>query len=287
MLRRLPVRYKRTVARGGGRRQQRQKRHKPRFNRRSRRFSGRTKYYRSRMDQKRAILDVVSRKKSVHMSSMCYKAATDEKQASTELGPIVIKGPRTEPLAMLFKPTAISAAAGRSVEDPYIVGAKELVTLSSNDSAVWEWRRVCFTSRSLGGLLKSASLFEQKVDGTQHRPVEDLGKDTATVYRALFQGEQGKHWSDPMLAVVDKTNVDLKMDKTRTYRAASHGIHARVPIWHEMRKTMVYVDDANAVTTKEGMADYYILDMVKPSRSVTKDDKLYFSVDCTTYWHER
>ena len=242
---------------------------------------------------KRAIIDAVSHKKRCHMLPVSVvervKTVADKKVTTMalETGPATVKGSEPKECLFVFMPTAISNAAGRVVSDPYLVGVKEQVVMDTNDSGTWEWRRICFAGKGVHSAFGDVSLYEHGADGSQRRPVQEVGEAKKRVMEFLFQGKRDKDWMDPLTAAVDVSRVVVKYDKRVTLKSESQGVNRRFNLWHPMGATMHLGDNGMARDIRQGMGDYYIVDIVRNGKGVDEDDFLKLSIEATVYWHER
>jgi len=113
----------------------------------------------------------------------------------------------------------------------------------------------------------------------------------------IFQGSKGVDWDDPITAKVDTTRVDIKFDKTWTYRSGNQvGTVVTKKLWHPMNKNLVYNDAESgasvsllnqSVQDKRGMGDYFIYDIFSTALGATSTDLLGLNSEGVQYWHER
>lgn len=127
--------------------------------------------------------------------------------------------------------------------------------------------------------------------------VNNMNNTIGRMEAIIFKGQQGKDWSDPLIAPLDTRQIDVKFDKTWTIRSGNEkGTVAERKLWHPMNKNLVYADDEDgkgeltdyfSVTDKQGMGDYYIYDMFIPGAGSSSGDYINITPSSTLFWHEK
>lgn len=281
---------------------------------RSRRTYGYSRPKRYRPVSKKRILNVASRKKSDTM--LTWVSDNNGNQAP---GAIVIPGDEAVPQIYVWSPTmrgmtvgdskfAVSTA-NRTSSETYAVGLAERISLTTNDSASWLWRRICFTTYgSYIWTVEDQTYFPIIAGGSPagyQRAFVSLGgatvptiQDTlrAQLYGQLFQGVQGVDYSETNLAKTKSRGITVMYDKTvRIESGNEHGVYRTYKRWHPMRKRLTYLDvedgpqlDSSllSVADRRSMGDYYVLDLFTCSDN-DSEHTLTVNADATYYWHER
>jgi len=178
-------------------------------------------------------------------------------------------------------------------------GYKEITEISTITGVGWQWRRICFTMK--GDTLtegvtdpQTSRVFRETSDGYA-RLVTILTNNRAQ--DLLFKGEQNVDWTDPMTAPLDTRRVSLRYDKLRHIKSNNQSGTTRVfKEWFPMNKNIYYEDEERgssmnespfSVENKQGMGDYYIVDIFAPNRGATSADNLTFTPQGRYYWHEK
>jgi len=211
-------------------------------------------------------------------------------------------------------PTSAFTMAGtnqRTRSDVFFVGAKEKISIRTNTSAAWRWRRIVFTHK---GLLPGfefddlARTFFQVTTASglveMQRPVVALPFPlTASLYEYVFRGfgvnnvsAPPRDWVDPMTAPVDTTRILVMSDMVKTINSGNDaGIVRTFNMWHPVRKNINYADNENggemtssplSTTSRLGIGDIYVMDLITGN---TEDagDILDWLPTSTVYWHEK
>lgn len=230
--------------------------------------------------------------------------------------------PATRTGVFLFQPTAMDLtqlsggsnlkinAAERTSSTCFMKGFSEHLRVQTSSALPWFHRRICFTSRGSSPFTRinpgdtPVQNNGNSVDTTNGMErlwvdayVNNLNLTVADWWDFLFKGASGKDWLDPILAPVDTARVDLKFDKTFTYRSGNQsGTVRELKMWHPMNKNLVYNDDESGETEassyfsvydKQGMGDYYIMDIVNSGLGGTATDIINLNANSTLYWHEK
>jgi len=111
------------------------------------------------------------------------------------------------------------------------------------------------------------------------------------------KGRKSIDWSDPIIAPLDTSRITVKYDKTITSKSGNdRGTVREFKLWHPMNKNLVYGDDEagdnmttvfRSVTSKAGMGDYYVMDVITPGSGAVTSDQLLLQSNSTLYWHEK
>lgn len=203
---------------------------------------------------------------------------------------------------------AVAQQATRTATTCFMRGLSEHLRFQTNSPCPWLWRRICFTHRLQFNTPVSgdtptntySSVLENTNGMTRlflNQNINNMGNTTATIAGIVFRGERGRDWRDLITAATDPTRIDVKYDKTRTFRSGNQsGTVREHKIWHTMNKNLVYDDDevADVETTsyfsvqdKRGMGNYFILDIIQPGEASTATDRLLIDATSTLYWHEK
>lgn len=203
---------------------------------------------------------------------------------------------------------AVAQQATRTSTTCFMLGLSEHLRFQTNSPAPWFWRRICFTSRLTFGTpapgdtpTNTYAPFLENSNGITrlwlNQNTNAQGNTTAALNSVVFKGERGRDWRDLITAPVDTTRVDLKYDRTCTFRSGNQsGIVREHKLWHPMNKNLVYDDDevADVETTanysvfdKRGMGNYFVLDIIQAGEQSTAADLLLIDTTSTLYWHEK
>lgn len=193
-----------------------------------------------------------------------------------------------------------TAQSTRETDNCFIRGIKENITLVTNTSAAWRWRRIVFAVKGLPTLLQPLVVNAQGAQGYV-RLIPNYSTVAATVGRnviegLVFRGNAGTDWQTVMTAKVDTQRVTLLSDRTRTLNSGNgNGRFFKHKQWYPVNKTLVYNNDETGETentaefstlAKPGVGDIFILDFFDcASQNVV--DQLFFEPEATVYWHEK
>ncbi|AIF34836.1 capsid protein [Sewage derived gemycircularvirus 1] len=208
--------------------------------------------------------------------------------------------------------TTMPTNAQRLSSTPFIVGLKETVTIRTDTSNAWRWRRMVFTLKGI------PPGFTDTADITRVFSQVDTGQDTveyqrvntplpfalvADVYNFVFRGlginnfsVPPRDWLDPITAPVDTTRISMMYDKVTAINSGNDaGVARTYKRWHPVRKNLNYADQeiGGVMTTspfsttgKPGCGDVYVLDLFVGNSS-DAGDVLDFLPTSTLYWHEK
>lgn len=186
----------------------------------------------------------------------------------------------------------------------FMRGLKENVEIVTNNGRAWQWRRICISLKgeNITGLVGTGYRLDTLTSNGNVRVLNSWGNSLtdqrfATLADLLFKGASLVDWIDPFTAPVDTRRVTLHYDKTRILQSGNEqGILRKVKMWHPMNKNIVYGDDENgddevtnrySVDTKQGMGDYFVIDIIKAGLGGTTTDRMAFTPQATLYWHEK
>jgi len=264
---------------------------------------------------KRAILNTSSVKKRNGMLTWTNTTTTGAQQLPA-LGVAYVAGNTTG--RFLWQATAMDLndlngnpnlkvnQAQRTSTTCYMKGLSEHIRVQTSSGVPWFHRRICFTYRGLspfrGSVAGEASPVAIETSNGWQRLFNNIGVDSspqtiAAREEVLFRGQIQRDWNDPIVAPTDPTRVDVKFDKTWTLKSgnASGTVYER-KLYHPMNKNLVYDDDelgnseltaTFSVSSKQGMGDYYVYDILSPGLGATATDLAAIYSNSTLYWHEK
>lgn len=280
---------------------------------RPRRSYGRKKYG-GKTTQKR-ILNVTSTKKRNTMLSWSNTTSSGASQP-VQIGSAFVNAPITGifvfcPTAQQFNTDSLGRnQASRSATTCYMVGFSEHLRIQTSSGLPWFHRRICFTIRgptffsnpsTTDTPTQSTNPYVSTSNGYERLWLNEyVNAQSATIsgqYALLFRGNQGQDWSDVLTAYVDTTRVNVKFDKTyKILSGNGNGVVQERKLYHKMNHNLVYDDDESgsgestnvySVDSKQGMGDYYIVDIFTPGIGGTSSDLLSINSTATLYWHEK
>lgn len=197
---------------------------------------------------------------------------------------------------------ALGSKANRTIRTSTTVfarGYKESVQLATQSGRGWQWRRICFTMK--GDALNqgnsdptTSGVFREISSGYQRLLKRD---DSSRPQDLLFRGTQNVDWNDPLYASLDTRKILVKYDRLTHIRSGNaDGVTRTYKLWHPMNKNIYYEDDETgnvmnsnpfSVENKQGMGDYYIVDIFKSNLGSSPSDTLDFDCNGTYFWHEK
>lgn len=262
---------------------------------------------RRKMPQKR-ILNLTSTKKRDTMLGFTNSTSTNQSGSTTYLAqPAVVIGTNLNAV-FVWCATARAASDGtapgvpieqatRTASTCFMRGLKERIEIQCSDGLPWQWRRICFTTKSQFLSVSTSFNVRQLTSNGYVRVMNQLGDPLTSLYPLLFRGQRTSDWNDPMIAPVDTTRVTLKYDKVISIASGNEdGCIRAYSRWHPMNKNLVYDDDevgasenSNdfSVTSKAGMGDYYVVDIFRPRIGGAVNNQLSINPSSTLYWHEK
>lgn len=262
---------------------------------------------------KRSVLNVTSKKKRNGMLTITTSGSNGT-PITPAVGPAFVNA--VDGGVFLWCATAQSSAtatvqenAARTSDVCYMKGLSEHVRIQTSSGLPWFHRRICFSYRGAvfrNGLDPSpvntvSAYYDDGARGVARWAQNSANNNTPQTLQAwfgiLFKGVENIDWTDRIIAPVDTTRVDLKMDKTWTIQSGNaNGIVRERKLWHPMNKNLYYDDDESgdnevasyfSVVDKRGMGDYYIIDIIQGGTGGTTTDKLQVTYNSTLYWHEK
>lgn len=269
---------------------------------------------------KKSILNVTSRKKRNGMLS--WSNTNPQNGGALALGPNSATVNGSQVGLFLFTPTAMNLnqgttnpnyainAAERTATTCFLRGFKENLRIQTNSHTPWFHRRICFASRGITPFNSSASSdtptvsYAPYVDTSNgmerlwlNMNINAMTNTVNAIYGILFKGAVNVDWNDVIIAPVDTARVDLKFDKTWLVKSNNEsGAILERKLWHGMNKNLVFDDDEVgesmassylSTDSKQGMGDYYILDILVAGLGGTSADLINVNASSTLYWHEK
>ncbi len=241
--------------------------------------------------------------------------------ATTGIGTLNVQGGLSN--WVIFSPTCMNLLQGstnpnymintaeRTASTCYMRGFKENLRIQTNSHMPWFHRRICFAWRGIGPFntqntadTANVNTFNPYVDttnGMERLWFNSSINNTPTTLTAqqgiLFKGLYNADWNDFIVAPIDTARVDLKFDKTWTIKSGNEsGTLVERKLWHPMNKNLTFDDDESgesmstnyySVDSKQGMGDYYIVDIFQSGTGGSASDLLNVSSNSTLYWHEK
>lgn len=197
----------------------------------------------------------------------------------------------------------------RTATTCYMRGLSEHIQISTSSGLPWFWRRICFTLKEDldyadedGTPPIPPANYVDTSNGMQRLLFNDSVNSTPLyqqrIAALIFKGVAGKDWNNITLAPLDTSRITVKYDKTKTIKSGNQvGTHREFKVWHPMNHNLVYGDDEDgatmdtaytSVTSKAGMGNYFILDIVNPLQDQGADtDTIRIDINSTLYWHEK
>ena len=196
---------------------------------------------------------------------------------------------------------AKSDDAVRTANVCYMRGLKERIHIQTSSGIPWNWRRICFTMK--GDYLYKNNESSYNVNALTSNgyarvvnsfETSNLGANLLTL---LFKGTEGADWNSRYSATVDNTRVSVKFDKTWLIQSGNDsGVLRQMNLWHPMNKNIHYdteevgdktISTSWSVDSRQGMGDYYIVDLIRAGTGGTTSDFFTFQPEATLYWHEK
>lgn len=260
-----------------------------------------TRYRRRPTMSRRRILNITTKKKQ---DTMVPVVPADLIATSVVAKAVTITG--AAPQVMVWVATARDRASPsedqesesrRTSQTVYMRGLKERVTILTNNSVPWKWRRICFTAKGLESLEEDA-VFSVETSSSWARLLNLVGSSSAwfDLSRLMFKGTAGTDYLNAIDAKVDTQRVTLKYDKTITIHSGNDtGKFMDFKHWHPMNANLVYADrelaetdvsGERSATGRAGMGDYYVVDLFACGSENTANT-MTFAPTATLYWHEK
>uniref|UniRef100_A0AAU6S592 Capsid protein n=1 Tax=Myotis emarginatus feces associated gemycircularvirus 2 TaxID=3139992 RepID=A0AAU6S592_9VIRU len=281
------------------------------------RSTGRTRRYtRKRPMSKKSILNVTSEKKRDTMLAWTNTGTTgasitpkqDATYISAATGAFYIWCATSRDLLVGGQLAPKANESARTATTCYMRGLSEKLRIQSSSGLPWFHRRICFTAKGptpyrlqYTGDSGAAAVELENSNGYvrfwQNQAVNNTTNYQNEVFALIFKGAQGVDWSDLITAPVDQRRITVKFDKTWTYRSGNaNGMVKETKLWHAMNHNLVYNDDeagtaegtsAFSTTSKAGMGDYYVIDIIGGGAGGTASDILRIDSTSSLYWHEK
>lgn len=185
----------------------------------------------------------------------------------------------------------------RTSESIYAKGLRERITVETNNSAPWEWRRICFTSKDdFGEREPDTATFFRRTSAGMVRMLSALSEGIY-LQDELFEGQRNVDWLSVFTAPVSNKNFTIRYDRTRTIRSTNNsGTIRNFKLWHPMESNIAYqeeqqgenmTDSSVSVTGRYGMGNYYVVDMFRKHGNNDDQSTLTFTPEATFFWHEK
>lgn len=272
----------------------------------------RTTYRKNGATSKKRILNMTSTKKRDTMLPWTNMTAASQQGSTTyttspavitggvSLAPLTIWCATARDLTPNSGTAAPATQALRTATTCYMRGLNENIEIQVSDGTPWQWRRICFTSKTLATQLVASSsftLYNETSLGMVRTINQPSGAPRITLESYLFRGAVNIDWNDQIIAPVDTTRVSLLSDKTITISAGNEsGSIRKFRRFLPLNKNLVYDDDESgdtesgsylSVGSKAGMGDLFVVDIFRPRVGSTTTNQLLFSPNTTLYWHEK
>lgn len=183
----------------------------------------------------------------------------------------------------------------------FMRGLKERIQVQTNDGTPWQWRRICFTMKGYRLINNDQGGFRLAINTTSGiARVVNSWAGTAigsALVDLIFDGKNGQDWTSPFAAKVDRDLISVKYDKTRIIQSGNaNGVMRNYNIWHAMNHNLNYADEEAgdtetysqfSVEGKQGMGDYYVIDIIAAGSASTSANQMTFDPRSTLYWHEK
>ncbi|AIF34839.1 capsid protein [Sewage-associated gemycircularvirus 9] len=228
------------------------------------------------------------------------------------------------PAVLLWCPTARQLADTRSAlstmpvnaqrlsSTPFIVGLKETITIRTDTSNAWRWRRIVFFLKGgppgftdVGDINRVYSPVNAGTDfDTYQRTATALPFAlVADVYASIFRGfginnvsATPQDWLDPITAPIDTSRITPVYDHTTSIRSGndtgvvktttSGTVSGRHSTNNDSEIGGNMLSSAFSTHFKPGCGDMYVMDIII-GNSAESSDALQFLPTSTLYWHEK
>ena len=238
-------------------------------------------------------------------------AASPSQGTAYTNGPAVLLGGNTYifPWIATARPvTDYTGGFGRPIEEAvrtssscYMRGLREQIQIQTNSGMPWMWRRVCFTLKGQDlrvNTVAQVAFTAVGVNGMNRLLNNAAGTATGqAIVNLIFDGNTGTDWNSVYACKTDNQRITVKYDRTITMNAGTEsGTVRNFKMWHPMDKYIQYDDDESgdgmstnqfSTTSKRGMGDYYIVDILASGTGGDGTDALSFQPQSTLYWHEK
>lgn len=221
-------------------------------------------------------------------------------------GPPTFPGNQNTQLLYCFTQRDMESGAGdntatsvRESVSIYARGLKERILMRTDTSVSWQWRRIVFSCKGLGGIINTTRFGNETVTQGWTRTMLDLtgfATERNALESVLFRGSAGVDWNDVATAKPDTMRVSVHYDRTRILSSGNaNGRYFKQSQWIPINKNIVYANDevgedmdsaSLSTTAKAGAGDFFIWDLFTCSSGST-NDHLIFEPEATFYWHEK
>lgn len=200
----------------------------------------------------------------------------------------------------------------RTSSSVFFTGLKETITIRTNTSAAWRWRRIVFTHKGpIPGFTEADDplrTFYQLADAQENLEYQRVATAlpfalVADLYSYVFRGfgvnnvsAPARDWIDPITAPVDTMRIKVLYDQVTPIASGNDsGVVKTFNRWHPVRKNIMYGDQEIGGTlstspfstqARPGIGDVYVMDLVF-SNSEGEEDLLSWLPTSTVYWREK
>jgi len=281
---------------------------------------------RGRFRSKRSILNVTSRKKRNGMLSWSNTNPDGLGVNALGIAPAFVSGSAStsanQPCGVFFwnataqslfangnGGNAIINTAERTATTCYMRGLSEHVRIQTYSGIPWFHRRICFTYKSpleyVAGT-DAAPVVPNTTYADTSNGIERLWLNltinknpqySGNLYGLIFKGRVLQDWTDPIIAPLDTSRINVKFDKTFKYTSGNAaGMVREMKLWHPMNRNLIYDDDElgagengsyYSVENKQGMGNYFVMDLFTPGANAASGDIIRIDSNATLYWHEK
>jgi len=201
----------------------------------------------------------------------------------------------------------IASKNNRQASICYMKGLAETITIRTDTSNAWRWRRIVFQTKAPLPISTAALAYYKLAQGDgfmyQRANTALPFPDVTNMYAYLFRGlginsvsALPQDWLDPVTAPIDTVRVKVMYDKvTRISSGNDAGVVRTYRRWHPMNGNLHYNDQefggtlsTNPFSTETmlGMGNVYVVDLFV-GNSEDSTDNLDFLPTSTLYWHEK
>nr|QJB18719.1 MAG: capsid protein [Genomoviridae sp.] len=194
-------------------------------------------------------------------------------------------------------PVSVDDESTRATTVTFVKGLRERLSIQTNSSVPWTWRRIVFTMKGAGAFFGSQPLNLLTSNGYARLIIEVTGTSLTTLQDLVFDGRTGLDWRDPLDAKVDNSVISVKSDRTMVITPqTSSGAIKNFTRYYPIEKNLVYFEDEfggnttdgqYSVLGKQGMGDMLIYDIFAPRGGASFSDQMTLDIQSTYYWHEK
>lgn len=213
----------------------------------------------------------------------------------------------------------VASDSVRSADSVFWRGIKEKLFIEGSTPDPWDWRRIVFSSKSVGwdGTVIPLNRYTTtdsdidavlSADGGNKNPafLEGVERTSRTLFPLttaqlefltlqVFKGTRNIDYANYMTAPMDNTQYKVLSDSTRRIRSGNEGNTMKeFSMWHPINKTLNYravesgsLDLTSGFSTQSlsGTGDVYVLDLFR--QPLDAPGELMVSSTATAYWHEK